>query len=91
MTELFTPMMVVPYNSFTEYGCIPRSDECLHDLIDVTTLYRLKSCILFISHRWIREEHPDSEDSQKHHIIVEGLRYVINSIPKKIHRLNFIF
>jgi hypothetical protein len=63
----------IPYDKFKELGKIPRYPENQSLCITLDKIDLENSLLVFVSHRWLRENHPDTSTGGKYELIVEGV------------------
>ncbi|KAG8470856.1 hypothetical protein KFE25_009277 [Diacronema lutheri] len=72
------PMVVVPWETWARAGRIPSHAEGLAEPVLADGQH-----VVFISHRWWRDDHPDDEHGTKYAFIAQGVRRIaqLHSLP----------
>eukprot|EP00051_Salpingoeca_urceolata_P035178 m.28616 g.28616 ORF g.28616 m.28616 type:complete len:454 (-) comp8882_c0_seq1:92-1453(-) len=67
----FEPMQLVPFDHLLAHGALPRSSDNLH--IPHTAVPNTAQ-VVFVSHRWLQNTHPDDSDGTKFKQVVSAVK-----------------
>lgn len=82
LKDLNHPIRLINLKQFKNLGSLPRcpNDESMIKLNDMTIEEYNKSLILFISHRWLRQSHPDRSTNDKYLLCIDGIEKVLHQL-----------